>query len=130
MSEFETAEISAEFLSLAGDFMANYATHLTIYLTLVFAYCAAMYVAGVNLDTLQVTIATVLFVVAAEFQILTMAAWVNSTHSVIATLTDLVPSFEPPGLLEISQVVGLIIWNVGILASLVFVWRVRNHKTP
>ena len=128
MSEFEAAEISAEYLGLVGGYMANYATHLTIYLTLLFAYCAAMYVAGNKLDTLQVFIATVLFVVAAEFQVLTMAAWVNSAQAIIAELANLVPAFDPPRLLEVRQIFGLVIWNVGIVAALVFTWRVRRRN--
>lgn len=129
MTEFQVAEITAQYGMLVAEFMNNYASHLAIYLTLLFSYCIAMFAAAKKLDRTQLAIATVLFVFAAEFQILSMSRWVDATEVVMARVSELNPeeSRRRPDL-ALTQVFGKFLWNAGIAACLLFAWRVRRAE--
>jgi hypothetical protein len=46
MTEYELADLTNSTLSLVASYQDNYATHITIYLSLVFGFCALGYIAG------------------------------------------------------------------------------------
>lgn len=129
MNDVEVAEIIIQYGILIAELMANYSSHLAIYLTLLFAYCVAMFAAGAKLDRLQVVIATVLFVTASEFQILTMGTWVDAAQEALLRLSQINPEYAVPNAAARSQIFGQILWNLGIAACLLFVWRVRKQQS-
>lgn len=130
MTEFQVAKLTAQHAMLVAEFMSNYASHLSIYLTLLFSYCIAMFAAAKKLDRTQLAIVTVLFVFAAEFQILSMSRWVDATEVVMARVAELNPeeSRRRRPDLALTQVFGKLLWNAGIAACLLFAWRVRREE--
>ena len=129
MDEHEVASLSLEGLAVMADFMSLYSTHLSIYLTLLFAYCGGMYIAGAKLDRVQLLVATAVFVIAAELQAMGMYAWIAAAEGVVIRLQELNPALEAKHNFDLRRVIGIPLWQAGIIASLLFTWRVRHPKT-
>ena len=129
MNEYEVASLVLEGLAVIAEFMGLYSTHLSIYLTLLFAYCGAMYIAGAKLDRAQLLVATAVFVIAAELQAMGMYAWIQAAEDVFSKLQELNPALEATHNFRLRRVIGVPLWQAGIIASLLFMWRVRHPKT-
>jgi hypothetical protein len=129
MTEVELYEVTASQLEVVAAFMSNYATHVSIYLSVVFGYCVVAYVAGSNLTRFQVVVASIMFCVAAELQTLLMYIWVTGTKDVVVALAEINPDISPShGVNDVRQIIGIAIWQAGIVASLLFMWSVRHPK--
>ncbi|MEH6517601.1 MAG: hypothetical protein V7742_13015 [Halioglobus sp.] len=129
MTEVEVYEITYSGLGVAAAFMSNYATHVGIYLSLVFGYCVVAYTAGRNLTTFQVIVASSMFIVAAELQAVVMSFWVLSAQEVVSGLKEINPEMGGSGEADVRQIVGIALWQAGILSSLAFMWSIRRSKT-
>jgi hypothetical protein len=71
-----------------------------------------------------------MFFCAAELQALVMTTWVNRAYDVMVVITSLNPEITVSNFLKtVGQLVGLALWQLGIIASLSFMWSVRNPKT-
>ena len=107
--------------------MGNYATHVSIYLTLIFGYCVAAYTVGKELTKFQVGIVSLMFIVAAEMQAMTMTLWVQSARDVLIELAKINPEvIDGKGDFEVRQILGIALWQAGILCCLAFMWSVRR----
>jgi SNF family Na+-dependent transporter len=130
MTEVELYEITNSSLEVTAAFMSNYATHVSIYLSLIFGYCVVAYAAGSNLTKFQVIVASVMFIVAAELQAILMIVWVQSAQDVVRELAKINPRLigergNPIG----GQILGIALWQVGIITCLAFMWSIRRPKT-
>ncbi len=132
MSEVEILEITAANLEVVAAFMSNYATHVGIYLSLAFAYCAAAYVAGNNLTSFQVILATIMFVGAAELQAVSMINWVSAARDMLESTAQINPTImerqQSESMAIWTRVFGIAVWQLGILGCLFFMWSVRRSK--
>ena len=128
MTEFEVAEITAANLDVMATFMSNYATHLGIYLSLLFGYCAAAFVAGSKLSIFQVVLASIMFVAAAEMQVNAMVNWVSGAQEILITTSQINPDVTPGGVNIWGRAIGVIIWQIGIFGCLSFMWSVRHQE--
>jgi hypothetical protein len=127
MTEYELHEISSSYMEVVAAFFGNYAAHLSIYLTLVFGYCVVAFTAGARLTRFQVALVSVMFFCAAELQALVMTNWVNRAYEVMVIITSLNPDISISNVLKTGgQLVGVVLWQLGIIASLSFMWSVRN----
>ena len=127
MTEYELHEISSSYMEVVAAFFGNYAAHLSIYLTLVFGYCVVAFTAGARLTRLQVALVSVMFFCAAELQALVMTNWVNRAYDVMLIITSLNPDISISNVLKTGgQLVGVVLWQLGIIASLSFMWSVRH----
>lgn len=95
---------------------------------LLFAYCGGIYIAGTRLDRLQLAIATSAFVVAAELQALGMYSWILGAETLISRIQEINPLFEAQTKLTFRRLAGIPLWQAGIIASLLFAWRVRRFS--
>lgn len=130
MTEYELHEISSSYMEVLAAFFGNYAAHLSIYLTLVFGYCVVAFTAGPRLTRFQVALVSVMFFCAAELQALVMTTWVNRAYDVMVVITSLNPDITISNFLKtVGQLVGVALWQLGIIASLSFMWSVRNPRT-
>jgi hypothetical protein len=129
MTEVELYEITNSSLDVVAAFMSNYATHVSIYLSLVFGYCVVAYTAGRNFTTFQVIVASLMFFVAAEMQAVMMTFWVQSSLDVYHELAKVNPEVGGPGNIAVRHIFGIALWQAGILACLAFMWSVRHPKT-
>lgn len=129
MTEYELHEISSAYMAVVSAFFGNYAAHLSIYLTLVFGYCVVAFAAGERLTRFQVVLVSLMFFCAAELQALLMSSWVNRAYDVTVLMTSLNPDMIINSSLKAgTQAVGVALWQLGIIASLSFMWSVRNPK--
>ena len=129
MTELELAEITTAQLEVVAAFMGNYATHVGIYLSLAFGYCVAAYTSGDKLTRFQVVLASMMFVAAAELQAALMYLWVTGSRNLLSEVAKLVPEYGVQASFGAGQIFGLAIWQIGILASLAFMWSIRHPRT-
>ena len=130
MNEYELHEISSSYMEVVSAFFGNYAAHLSIYLTLVFGYCVVAFAAGERLTRFQVVLVSLMFFCAAELQAILMSGWVTRAYEVAVMLTTVNPDIIIRNSLRSgAQAVGVILWQLGIIASLSFMWSVRHPKT-
>ena len=128
MTQVEMLDLTASFLEVTAGFMGNYATHVGIYLSLVFGYCVVAYIAGDKLTRFQVIVASIMFIAAAELQANLMSLWVISTQEVLSSIAEINPQIEGKADFRALQIFGMSIMQLGILASLAFMWSVRHPK--
>ena len=129
MSEYELHDITASYLQVVADFFGNYATHVTIYLTLIFGFCVVAFAAGQKLTKFQVILVSLMFVTAAEIQAVMMFTWIVRAFEVAVMLGSIAPDIIPQRAhVPAIQVVGVTLWQLGIIGSLLFMWSVRHPK--
>ena len=132
MTEVEMLDLTTSHLDVVAAFMSNYATHVSIYLSLVFGYCVAAFAAGDKLTRFQVIIASFMFFAAAELQASLMFLWASGARGVLMSLAEFNPNIEGTEGSEgfgLRKVAGISVIQLGILASLAFMWNVRHTKT-
>jgi hypothetical protein len=117
----------AEVIELTAVCASNVFTALTIYISFTFGFLATAYFVGNKLTSFQALAATGLYLVAAGSMSLAMNAWlqalfkvVNSQPTVVDTIPILVNDIWIPGM--------SIVFILGILISLYFMWDVRRRK--
>lgn len=103
------------------------ATHVSIYLTIVFSYFVVAYVAGHKLTRFQLGLASFIFVCACTWEL-----FMISTRGQSASFVgrDLLQDSEVQPLFNESVRVWIvrILWSSGMFAALVFMWNVRTSK--
>jgi hypothetical protein len=92
-------EVIGQNINALADFQAS---HISIYLMIIFAYLAVAYFAGKKLTRFQLAIVTFLFMAASarEVDVPGDSIWLPNT-----------------------------LWSTGSVASLVFMWSMRRSKT-
>jgi len=59
-----------------------------------------------------------------------MTNWVNRAYDVMVIITSLNPEISMSNVLKTGgQFAGVALWQLGIIASLSFMWSVRNSNT-
>lgn len=108
-----------------GDVQAS---HIAIYLTLIFAYISVAYIAGAKLTRLQLALTSFVFIAASAREVINIAALTAAASGKLADLTEI-------GVVTHATVGGfsiwypILTWSTGIFASLVFMWSTRHPKT-
>ena len=129
MSEYELHDLTASYLQVVAEFFGNYSTHVTIYLTLIFGFCVVAFAAGQKLTKFQVILVSLMFVTAAELQAILMYGWVSRGFELAAQLRSINPELSPERTyISAVKAVGVTLWQLGIIASLSFMWSVRHPK--
>jgi hypothetical protein len=112
-----------------GDLQAS---HVAIYLTVLFAYVSVAYLAGQKLTRFQLAIVTFLFVTVAGREVIVIAAMSRLIRVKTLQLVEVYENAPAPGILlgtGDSILWPVAIWSTGIVASLLFMWSVRHPKT-
>ena len=129
MTDFEQIAARETIAQTAVAMADVQASHIAIYLTIIFAYISVAYIAGSKLSRLQLTLTTFLFVAASIreiFAIATLAHVIITKNSQLVELTG--RSTTEIGL-QHSPWWPAAIWSTGVLAALLFMWSVRHSKT-
>ena len=109
-----------------GEFQA---THIAIYLTLLFAYVAAAFVVGSSLTRFQTWLTTCVFVAVAAYEVMIIAAVGiasgGATKKIIEFTGEVIT--QAPAADTIWP--HAILWSSGIIAALAFMWSVRASKS-
>ena len=120
MTEAEYAEVIAVYSSNAGTFFATY-------LTLLSGYLITAFVAGSRLNTLQVAILNIGFIIAVLVMI--WAAYHAGMVQVYYTnlLLEIAPDSPQSGRDWVMATMAILMFG-GLAAALVFMWNVRHPK--
>jgi len=102
-------------------------THISIYLTIIFAYIVVAYVAGAKLTRLQLALATFVFVAACLWELMMIT---TLGEGATAIGREVMQSAEVKPLLGESgrKWFVRILWSSGMFAALVFMWNIRLSK--
>ena len=136
MTDADRYELVAEFSNVSLSAWNGFSTHLSIYLTLLFAYCVVAYAAGAKLSRFQVISVSIMFFLAAELQAIIMLNLADSARELAEFARGFMPQDaqlpEDSRLLNPSEantpgaIVGQVLWQVGIFVALLFMWNVRR----
>ena len=136
VTDTDRYQIFADLSDVSLSAWSGFSTHLSIYLTLLFAYCVVAYVAGAKLSRFQVISVSVMFFLAAELQAVIMFNLAESAREIAEFARGFLPQDvslpEDSRLLRRSQanepgsMIGGTLWQLGILVALLFMWNVRR----
>jgi hypothetical protein len=114
-----------------GDLQAS---HIAIYLTILFAYISVAYVAGNKLSRLQLGVTTFIFMAASVREvtsIVMLAQTITDFQIELALLdpdsTSAITRERTPFLYSIWWSIG--VWSTGAFAALLFMWSVRRFSS-
>ena len=117
----------AEALELTLLASANGVTSFTVYITFTFGYLAAAYFTGRHLTTSQVLIVSALYIFSALSALLNLL----SDNAFYEAVLKQAPTLAPKSALvevELWNIYMTILLSAGIIASLYFMWTVRNAE--
>ncbi len=122
-------EVTQTILAM-GDLQAS---HIAIYLTILFAYISAAYVAGNKLTRLQLGVTTFIFLAASVREVSNIAMLGQAIFDLQSELALL----NPEGIAYDAQSSPILfstwwsvsVWSTGAFAALIFMWSVRHPKT-
>jgi magnesium-transporting ATPase (P-type) len=108
-----------------GEFQA---THVAIFLTVLFAYIVVAFVAGAQLNRLQLVITNLLFIIVSAYQIAIIASANIASGKAMAKLAEFSNEtvVSAPGVGTAWP--DILMWGSGVVAGLVFMWSVRRSN--
>ena len=104
------------------------ASHIAIYLTIIFAYISVAYIAGKKLSRIQLALTTFVFVAASVRQIFGIVTLSQVLLVKSSQLAEISGSSTVEMGLQHSPWWPAAIWSTGLLAALLFMWSVRHAK--
>jgi hypothetical protein len=128
MNDYEligAREAIAQTASAMADVQAS---HIAIYLTIIFAYFSVAYIAGKELTRMQLVLTTFVFTAASIreiFGIVTLSQILLVNSFQLIELTGLSPAEVG---FQHSPWWPAAIWSTGVFAVLLFMWSVRHSK--
>jgi hypothetical protein len=108
------------------------ASHMAIYLTILFAYISLAFLVGKKLTRFQLAIVTLMFVAAAGRQVALIAvsgALIRLKIDHIGEVYERTPASSIIAGSGISIWWPISLWSTGIIASLLFMWSFRRLTT-
>ena len=116
----------ADLALLAAALADGLGTHISIYLSIISAYLICSYLVADKLTTLQVSIATGVYLVAYVFQALILVAYVRRIGLVFDRIEEF--NLQQAGFAEAMGVsyIGFVVLTAGLVAPLWFMWSVRR----
>ncbi len=129
MTEYEASD---RLMSVASNIIAMneaQASHIAIYLSAVFAFIVASYVAGSKLTRLQATIAYTLFTLFAALEVFRIVSFGVGTNSLLET--SVAWGSEAQVLImdpALRIVLTTSLWSIGGIGALLFMWSIRRNK--
>ena len=133
MTEYELPDLSQAITSNMIELSDQQASYIAIYVSIVFAFIAASYVAGSKLNKVQTTVATLLFSVTCIWlvhRITMIGLGINFMQSRLedAALSPVNEGLTPEHAVGILQVVLTgSIWSLGMFGALIFLWDIRHR---
>ena len=128
MTEYEIEDLRQSVIQSIMALSDVQATHISIYLTIIFAFSAVAYVAGSKLTRLQLIITCFVFTAASLWELMMITTLAQAAVSMGAELSNAGNSVKPPFSDAARLWFSRVIWSSGIFAALTFMWTVRNSK--
>jgi hypothetical protein len=129
MTEYEASD---RLLALSGNIIAlneAQASHIAIYLSVVFAFIAAAYVAGAKLTRFQAAIAYVLFSLFSTLEVFRIVSYGLGINRLVSMSVEW--GSQTDALImspTIRLLVATALWGAGGIGALLFMWSVRNPR--
>jgi hypothetical protein len=118
----------SELVEAWGIFLGNSQTAMALYLSILSGYLIIAYIVGRKLSRVQVIILSTMFFFASAFCTLVLTTWwqraLEFAHEARAINPERIVSNSQEGVYTVA-----VLFSVGILASLYFMWNVR-HSNP
>ena len=139
MNEYQLRDIGQQMTANMLSMSSQQGDYIAIYVSVVFAFIAATYVAGREFNRVQTTIATALFCMVClwlVYRITMLGLGINfmleiAEREFVAKLNapSDAPSWEEAleGNLRVLLTAG--VWSLGMIGALIFLWDVR-HRRP
>lgn len=127
MTEFEQQTLSDALTDQTISLGQLQASHIAIYLTIVFAFIIAAFAAGRRLTRVQVRVATTLFVVAGfveVYQIVKTGVGIHYLMQLNESQYGAQGGFGIPLVLRV--ILDTLLWSSGVIGALIFMWNVRK----
>ena len=119
-----TREAITQSVVAIGDLQAS---HIAIYLTLVFAYISFAYLAGKNLSKPLLYLLSLMFICTAGVEVYNIVTLAQGSTAKLAQLQELSSGVVIPVTSE-TILDNVAIWATGIVGALVFMWGVRRDE--
>jgi hypothetical protein len=136
MTEYEVRDLGASFAANILEMGGMQGEYISIYITVVFAFIAAAYVVGRDLNKLQTTVATILFCLVClwlVYRITILGIGINfmmeaSKHELLSQFGEGRTEWRDIVSGGHRVVITASIWSLGMLGALVFLWNIRHEK--
>ena len=126
----QTSDTIYQIQALAVAMGDGMGTHISIYLTIISAYLIVSYLVADKLTTLQISIATGVYVVAYSFQCIVLIAYFRALSKAASRLKELSPELGAGLPQQLGgNYIGLLILIAGLIAPLWFMWSVRRGQS-
>jgi hypothetical protein len=129
MTEFEKQSLSDALTNHVIGLAQLQASHIAIYLTIVFAFIIAVFIAGKKLTRIQARVATILFSLAGfieVYQIVSTGAGIDYLMNLNAMQYGTPTDFGLPPVLRL--IFNTILWSSGLIGALIFMWNIRRPR--
>jgi hypothetical protein len=136
MTDYEIRDLASTMTANIIEMTSIQGSYIAIYLSVVFAFIAASYVAGRDLNKLQTTVSTLLFCVVCAWLVNRITAIglginflieLNNENNITKILEG--RDMSPANQASIARVlVTGGVWSLGMLGALVFLWDVRHRR--
>ena len=131
MTEYELTD---RLQSLASNIIAMnsaQASHIAIYLSVVFGFIVAAYIAGEKLTRFQASISYVIFTLFSLLEIFRIVAYGLGTNALVRQGIEWGANIEGSFVMDpqLRIILSTMLWSVGTIGALLFMWSVRHPKT-
>lgn len=125
MTEYEIESLQQATLQSVMAIADVQSTHISIYLTIVFAYIVVAYVAGEKLTRFQLSVVTFIFVAACMWELMMIT---SLGAGAVAVGAELLQSGDanPPLSNSAREWFSILLWSSGMLSALIFMWNMRS----
>ena len=133
MTDYELRDIAQAITANIIELSSQQGNFIAIYVSIVFAFIAASYVAGSKLNKVQTTVATALFCITCLWLVnrITMIGFgINFMQDLLKdeALSLLNPGEEPESQASALRVfLTAAVWSMGMAGALIFLWDIRHR---
>ena len=133
MTEWETTQHLHAFTEHLIALQDAQASYIAIYLSGIFAFLLAAHSAGVKMTRFQVTISNLIFSLFAFIIGVRIIAYGAGINEMLLDISDIqgASTLARYQILDPSlrQTIAVIVWSIGPIAALAFMWSIRHPKT-
>ena len=136
MTDYEIRDLGSSIAANILEMGGMQGDYISIYISVVFAFIAAAYVVGRDLNKVQTTVATLLFCLVCiwlVYRITLLGMGINfmmdvSRREVFSKLAEGNPVWRDVIAGGYRVVITACVWSLGMLGALIFLWDIRHRK--
>ena len=137
MTEYELRDLGMSMAANIIELTGQQGDYIAIYLSVVFAFIAASYIAARDFNKVQTTVATVLFCLVCSwlvYRITMLGLGVNfmmevAEKELYSQIVEDGSGWRDGIAGGFRVVITASVWSLGMVGALVFLWDIRHRKT-